>query len=145
MGTQKGTRRRYAKDLRNTLIYSSTAGLYCPTYLHCLKNGLSSNPWHKQGQENRYDPLWGSAPLGEKQVCPFFMLEGEHKGKINTNWIHLPSPLVPGGLSGLSPLQIYVMVVSPTTEHVQCLGRRRFLSSFALEDCTAYKAGAMAT
>lgn len=71
MGTRKGMRRQYTKDLRNMLIYSSSAGLHCSTYLHEVKNGLVSKPRHKQGQKNRYDPLWGTAPSGEKQVCPF--------------------------------------------------------------------------
>lgn len=50
------------------------------------------------------------------------MLEERCEGKLTqTEYPHLPSPLLPAGLSGLSPAQIYVMMVSPTVKYIQCL------------------------
>lgn len=64
--------------------------------------------------------LCGGLPPQVRNKCALFCVE-QCEGKLNEDWIHLLSPLLPAGLSGLPSLQIYVMMVSSTIEYVQCL------------------------
>lgn len=61
MGTQKGMRRRYAKDLRDTLIYSSSAGFYCSTKWHYLKECIRFQPLAQTGA-GKHGTFWRGLP-----------------------------------------------------------------------------------
>lgn len=100
--------------------HSSSVGFVLFYQVTLCKEQTRFQPLAQTGRKPDYGPLLGTAPWDVKQVG-IFHVGRRHKDKVNTDCKCFPSLHLSTRLSGLSPLWMYVMMVSPTVKWVQCM------------------------